>query len=50
MRITSNRPLAKLVFWSNWKTSCPEPYIDMTVEPGKESTWEIRYEFYELPK
>jgi hypothetical protein len=50
VRITSNRPLAKLVFWSNWKTSCPEPYIDMTVEPGKESTWEIRYELYELPK
>jgi len=50
VRITGNRPLSKLPFWSNWKTSCPEPYIDMTVAPGKEFTWEIRYDFYDVAK
>ena len=35
MHVTGDRPLAKLLFWSAWKTVCPEPYIDMRVEPGK---------------
>ena len=25
----------KLVFWSAYKTVCPEPYIDASVEPGR---------------
>ena len=41
VRITGDRPMSKLLFWSAWKTSCPEPYIDMRVAPGKEFTWEI---------
>ena len=31
-------------------TFCPEPYIDMRIEPGGESAWKIAYEFYTLPK
>jgi hypothetical protein len=49
VRITGDRPLSKLLFWSAWKTSCPEPYIDMTIAPGKQFTWRITYDFYELP-
>ncbi|RPI24694.1 MAG: hypothetical protein EHM61_16415 [Acidobacteria bacterium] len=49
VRITGDRPIAKLVFWSIRTTLCPEPYIDIRVEPGQESSWEIRYEFYTLP-
>jgi hypothetical protein len=49
VRITGDRPLSKIFFWSAWKTSCPEPYIDMTIAPGKQSTWRITYDFYELP-
>ncbi len=49
VRQTGNRPLAKLVFWSIRTTACPEAYIDMHIEPGKEFTWRITYDFYKLP-
>jgi hypothetical protein len=29
---------------------CPEAFIDLRIEPGKESSWRIAYEFYEVPK
>lgn len=48
VRIVGDRPLVKLVFWSIRTTLCPEPYIDMRVEPGRETKWRIRYEFYTL--
>ena len=50
VRQTSDRPLAKLVFWSIRSTVCPEAYIDMHIEPGKEFTWRISYDFYTLPE
>jgi hypothetical protein len=49
VRIVGDQPLSKLVFWSIRTTLCPEPYIRMRVEPGRESKWNIRYEFYTLP-
>jgi hypothetical protein len=48
VRQTSDRPIAKLVFWSIRTTACPEAYIDMHIEPGKEFTWRITYDFYKL--
>ena len=48
VRITGDRPIAKLVFWSIPSTFCPEPYIDLDVEPGKETRWKYRYSFYRL--
>ena len=42
--ITCDRPLSRLVFWSAQKTVCPEPYIDLKVEPGETFTWKITYE------
>lgn len=48
VRTTANRPLSKINFWSIRTTLCPEPYIDMKIEPGKEFTWDIKYEFYTL--
>ena len=47
VRITGDRPLAKLLFWSANLTVCPEPYIDASVEPGQESSWRITYQFYQ---
>jgi galactose mutarotase-like enzyme len=47
VHITSDRPLSKLVFWSAWKTVCPEPYIDASADPGKASSWRLTYEFYQ---
>jgi hypothetical protein len=49
VHVTADRPLAKLVFWSAVNTVCPEPYIDASVEPGKESSWRITYQFYQVP-
>jgi hypothetical protein len=47
VRQTGDRPISKVVFWSAGITVCPEAYIDLRVEPGKESSWRIAYEFYQ---
>ena len=46
VRITCDQPLEKVVFWSCSTTACPEPYIKIKVEPGKEFSWKINYEFF----
>jgi len=50
VRIRADRPIAKMIFWSAPLTVCPEPYIDVSVDPGQESTWRITYDFYEVNK
>jgi hypothetical protein len=50
VRVTGDRPIQKLYFWSAWKTVCPEPYIDVSVDPGKTSSWRTTYEFYKAAK
>jgi hypothetical protein len=47
VRITSDRRIERLAFWSHPKTICPEPFIDVSVDPGAEQTWYIHYELYE---
>ena len=49
VRQTSDRPLAKLVFWSIRTTVCPEAFIDLKIDPGQEASWRIVYDFYTLP-
>jgi hypothetical protein len=49
VRQTGDRPLSKLAFWSIRSNISPEPFIEMQIEPGKESTWRITYEFYTVP-
>ena len=46
VRITCDQPIVRLPFWSCYTTACPEPYIAIKVEPGKEMKWNIKYEFY----
>lgn len=46
VRITGDQPLLKMVFWSAFKTVCPEPYIAINVKPGETHKWNINYEFY----
>jgi hypothetical protein len=48
VKITCDQPILKLNFWCCSTTLCPEPYILVKVEPGKEFTWKIHYEFYTL--
>jgi hypothetical protein len=46
VRITGDRPLTRFMVWSIRPTVCPEPFIDVRVEPGTEFTWRLSYEFY----
>jgi hypothetical protein len=46
VRLTGDQPLARVVFWSIRTVLSPEPYIEMKIEPGKESHWTLNYEFY----
>jgi hypothetical protein len=48
VKVTGDRPISKLLFWSAAKTVCPEPYIDLRIEPGKQFSWRIAYEFYQV--
>jgi hypothetical protein len=48
VRITCDQPLCHLALWSCGTTACPEPYIKVKADPGEETTWKIRYEFYTL--
>lgn len=50
VRITADRPISRLAFWCIRSTVCPEPYIDLKVEPGGEVTWAYTYQFYRLPR
>lgn len=45
VRVTADRPISKIFFWSIRTTLCPEAYLDMTIEPGRESKWQIAYDF-----
>lgn len=47
--ITSDQPLLKANFWAISTVAVVEPYILLRIEPGKESHWTIRYDFYTLP-
>jgi hypothetical protein len=49
VRQTGDRAMSKLHLWSIRSTVCPEPFIDLRIEPGRESSWRITYEFYEVP-
>jgi hypothetical protein len=46
VRITADRPIEKMVYWSADKTICPEPYIKIKIDPGQQFSWTIRYEYY----
>ena len=46
VRIIGDRPIVRFVYWSAAATLCPEPYVNIKVEPGETVTWSIRYEFY----
>lgn len=45
VRIKGDKPLEKFVFWACHTTSCPEPYIKLSVKPQEEIHWNITYEF-----
>jgi len=48
VRQTGDRPIERINYWSIRSTACPEAYVHMKIEPGKDFTWRIAYEFYTL--
>jgi hypothetical protein len=49
VRITADRPLWRVNFWSIPKTVCPEAYVEVKADPGKETSWRLTYDFYTVP-
>lgn len=48
VRITCDKPLFDLVFWSSYKVVSPEPYTMITIKPSEQFSWTITYQFYTL--
>lgn len=48
VRIRGSLPLARLVFWCMRRTFCPEPYVHLSVPPGRQVSWRLTYDFYDL--
>jgi hypothetical protein len=46
VRITADRPLSRLALWAIRAPLSIEPFIDMNIEPGREFTWRIQYDYY----
>lgn len=49
VRLTGDKPLSRLLFWSPSTTLCPEPYIDIQVGVGESDRWTLKYQFYTTP-
>lgn len=45
-RIKGDQSISKLALWGSSTTLCPEPYIDIKIEPGQEFRWAYSYEFF----
>jgi hypothetical protein len=48
VHITGDQAIEMLHFWSIRTVACPEPYVHIRVEPGREAHWTLQYEFYTL--
>jgi len=45
VRVTGDKPLKKYNVWGIGSTLCPEPYLQLDIEPGKKVVWSWTYEF-----
>lgn len=44
IKITGDRPLARVAFYAAETAACPEPFVQLNLAPGAEATWQYRYE------
>lgn len=47
--VIGDRPLSNVAVWSIRTVNAVEPYIAMSIEPGKEFTWTLMYEYFTTP-
>jgi hypothetical protein len=50
MKIEADRPLLRESLWSIRSVLAVEPFIEITIEPGAEFTWNSTYEYYVLSR
>lgn len=50
MEIKGDRPLESEELWSIRSTLAMEPYIHMSIAPGKSAIWKYTYTYYSIPK
>ncbi len=43
--VTCDHPASKFAYYGRVEITCPEPYMDLTIEPGKTLEWTITYDF-----
>jgi hypothetical protein len=43
LQITGDRPLTKCNVWSVKTTLCPEPYVELKLDPGQSASWATTY-------
>jgi hypothetical protein len=43
VRVTGDRPMVKLGFWSTHLATCPEPFIAIKAAPGESMKWKSTY-------
>ena len=48
MEIVGDRPLSSLALWSIRSVMSLEPFLAMTIEPGREFSWSYTYRYYAL--
>jgi hypothetical protein len=48
-RVTGDRPLSSVFLWSIRSVVSMEPYIDMSIAPDSEFTWEYSYKYFTVP-
>ena len=50
MTITGDQPLESEELWSIRSILAMEPFIHMSIEPGKDFTWKYTYDYYTTGK
>lgn len=45
VKVTGDHPLKQFNVWGMKTTLCPEPFIELKIEPGKAAEWKWKYEF-----
>ena len=47
--VVGNRPLTNVAVWSIRTVNAVEPYIAMSIAPGKDFTWTLTYDYFTTP-
>jgi hypothetical protein len=48
--VVGDRPLSNIAVWSIRTVNAVEPYISMSIDPGKDFTWNLTYDYYTIPR